>query len=329
MCHLAALASTRAGSRRANGSRGRAILAEERAEELVERLTVAAPDHARRHRRHRRSPRDIHGERDLAEVLPGAEDPPATEGALRDRGQSREKDVEALAIVSLADDRGPGRHLVPAHAVRELRQRLAWKLGEEADARQLRHARRYMSRRHGNTVLAMGLLKGWQTCPRCGERLAGDERTMSCEACGSQYYAHSAPAAAAVVVDESGRVLLARRKSEPYAGRWDMPGGFLEEGEDPLQAIRRELAEETGLEVEPEHFVGAFVDDYGDPESGSVLNLAWTAKVLHGEMAPDDDVSELRWFAPDELPADDSEYAFHWVAPFLRRWAETRLPGMR
>ena len=152
---------------------------------------------------------------------------------------------------------------------------------------------------------------------------------MRCAACGSEYYAHSAPAAAAVVLDDEGRVLLARRKSEPYAGRWDMPGGFLEEGEDPLQAIRRELAEETGLEVEPEHFVGTFVDDYGDPEGGSVLNLVWNAKVVRGEMAADDDVSELRWFTPQELPAEDSAYAFHWVAPFLRSWAEARLADER
>ena len=60
-----------------------------------------------------------------------------------------------------------------------------------------------------------------------------------------------------------------------------------------------------------------------DVEVASVLNLAWEARVVSGEMAPADDVSELRWFAPDRLPPDD-ECAFRWVAPFLRDWASTR-----
>jgi ADP-ribose pyrophosphatase YjhB (NUDIX family) len=172
----------------------------------------------------------------------------------------------------------------------------------------------------------MGLLNGWRTCPRCGERLTGDERCMSCDACGSRYYAHSAPAGSAIVIDDAGRVLLARRAHEPDAGKWDTPGGFLEEGEHPCEAIRRELLEETGLDVEPRSFLGAYVDTYGEgPEAGTVLNLVWDAKVLRGEMAPADDVSELRWFAPDELPADEDEYAFRWVAPFIRSWAESRL----
>jgi 8-oxo-dGTP diphosphatase len=171
----------------------------------------------------------------------------------------------------------------------------------------------------------VGLLHGWRLCPRCGERLTGDEQAMSCDSCGSRYYANSAPAAAAIVADDDGRVLLARRAYEPDAGKWDTPGGFLDEGEDPREAIRRELREETGLEVEPGRFLGAFVDTYGDgPGAGSVLNLVWDAKVVSGEMEPADDVSELRWFAPDELPDADGEYAFHWVAPFVKRWAASR-----
>jgi 8-oxo-dGTP diphosphatase len=129
----------------------------------------------------------------------------------------------------------------------------------------------------------------------------------------------------AIVVDRDGRLLLARRAFEPDAGLWDTPGGFLEEGEDPLTALRRELREETGLEVEPGEFLGAHMDTYGEgPEAGSVLNLAWEASVLSGEMRAADDVSELRWFPPEDLPGED-ELAFHWVAPFLREWAKERL----
>ena len=166
----------------------------------------------------------------------------------------------------------------------------------------------------------MGVLTGWRHCPRCGSELAHREGRVECTACGFVHYAHSAPAVAAFVVDAAGRVLLARRAHEPDAGLWDTPGGFLEEGEDPLDGLRRELLEETGLTVETGEFVGAFVDTYGEGDDArSVLNLAWKATVVDGVEAPADDVSELRWFARDTRPPDE-ELAFRWLAPVLRAW---------
>ena len=122
-------------------------------------------------------------------------------------------------------------------------------------------------------------------------------------------------------MDDQGRVLLARRAYEPDAGLWDVLGGFLEEGEDPLDGLRRELLEETGVEIEPDGFLGTFIDTYGDgPTAAYVLNLAWRAQIVAGELLAADDVAELRWFSADELPRPE-ECAFRWVAPFLARHA--------
>lgn len=170
----------------------------------------------------------------------------------------------------------------------------------------------------------MGVLDGWRFCPRCGSDLHAAPGRVECPACGLVHYAHSAPTASALVLDEAGRVLLARRRYEPDAGRWDVPGGFLEEGEDPLAGLRRELREETGLEIEVGSFVGAFTDVYGDgPGATAVLNLLWEARFAGGEPVPADDVAELAWFPPDALPADE-ELAFRWLAPALRAWATSR-----
>jgi 8-oxo-dGTP diphosphatase len=167
----------------------------------------------------------------------------------------------------------------------------------------------------------MGELQDWRFCPRCGTRLTLETGRVECPACGFTHYASSAPAVSALIVDEGGRLLLARRAHEPDAGLWDTPGGFLEEGEHPLDALRRELGEETGLEVDAGDFVGAYVDRYGDaPDARAVLNLVWEARVASGEERPADDVSELRWFGLDELPRDE-ELAFRWLAPALRDWA--------
>ena len=168
----------------------------------------------------------------------------------------------------------------------------------------------------------MAVLHAWRFCPRCASEL---DRThaparVDCPACGFVGHANSSPCVGVIVEDDAGRVLLARRAVQPYRGMWDTPGGYLEEGEHPLDGLRRELLEETGLTVEPREFLGAFMDWYGDaPDANATLNLFWTARVVSGEPAPDDDVAELRWFAPGELPPDE-ELAFTLLPSVFAAW---------
>jgi ADP-ribose pyrophosphatase YjhB (NUDIX family) len=163
----------------------------------------------------------------------------------------------------------------------------------------------------------VGRLVGWNHCPRCAADIENDGARVRCASCGFVAYAHSDPTASAFVLDDEGRVLLARRARDPDRGKWDAPGGFIEVDEDPLAALRRELREETSLEVEPEEFVGVWVDRYGDDtDAPSTLNLYWRARIVSGEPTPDDDVAELAWFPLDALPAAE-ELAFRNVAQAL------------
>jgi ADP-ribose pyrophosphatase YjhB (NUDIX family) len=160
----------------------------------------------------------------------------------------------------------------------------------------------------------VGILDGWRLCPRCGRELELLERAhLACPGCGSRYWANSAPAVQGLL-ERDGRVLLARRGIEPRLGFWDIPGGFLEEGEKPLDGLRREFLEETGLEVEPVEWLGAFIDPY---DGYFVLGLSWLVRG-EGEPRADDDVEELAWFGPDELPA---EMAFGTQRLVLEGWA--------
>lgn len=165
----------------------------------------------------------------------------------------------------------------------------------------------------------MGELDGWRFCPRCSASIAGDAARLECESCGFVVYANPKPTASALV-ELDGRLLLTRRAIEPSLGAWDLPGGFVEEHEHPLEALRRELREETGYEVEPVAFLGIWMDEYGgDSTAQTTLNLFWTARILGGEPQAADDVSELGWFAAGEVPPD-GELAFPCVALALAAW---------
>jgi 8-oxo-dGTP diphosphatase len=96
-------------------------------------------------------------------------------------------------------------------------------------------------------------------------------------------------------------VLLGRRGIEPGLGEWDIPGGFLEPWERPEEGAVRELAEETGLVVRTTELLTILVDTYQDEVY--TLNLYFLAELVGGEPYPTDDLVELRWFGPDELPS--------------------------
>jgi ADP-ribose pyrophosphatase YjhB (NUDIX family) len=167
----------------------------------------------------------------------------------------------------------------------------------------------------------VAILAGWRFCPRCGADLTHLDARVECSACGFVRYANPLPAVAALVVDADARLLLGRRAFEPDVGLWDTIGGFLDEDEDAVEALHREVREETGLEVEIGDFVGAFSDSYGAGEDApTALNLVFEARLVAGEPQPADDVSALAWFTRDALPADD-ELAFRWIASALRQWA--------
>jgi 8-oxo-dGTP diphosphatase len=173
----------------------------------------------------------------------------------------------------------------------------------------------------GHTCDGMGespLLAGWNICPGCQHELEREEKSVHCRNCGLTVYANPAPTASALIVDDEGRVLLARRAGDPGAGLWDLLGGFIDEGEEPLAALRREIEEETALQIEAGEFLGGYPDRYGD-EGIYTLNLYWTAQISGGSLELDDELAEVGWFGPEELP-DPSEFAFRNTIEALRDW---------
>lgn len=159
-------------------------------------------------------------------------------------------------------------------------------------------------------------------CLVCGGRLATrvheGRRRRRCGRCGWTYYGNPVPATAAVVF-ERGRLLLGRRARPPYAGAWDVPGGFIETTELPLAGLHREVREELGVRVARATLIGFANDRYG-PRGVTVLTAVYRVHPTSRRVRAADDVAELRWFPRAAIPY--REIAFPSVVGVVRRYLE-------
>jgi 8-oxo-dGTP diphosphatase len=108
------------------------------------------------------------------------------------------------------------------------------------------------------------------------------------------------------IVIEGDRVLLVKRVHPPIQGQWSIPGGVLEVGELIRDAAKREVREETGLEIEPGELLGVFDRVLRDPEKRVQYHYVLIDFLCHrigGDLQAASDAAEARWFTLEELPA--------------------------
>jgi ADP-ribose pyrophosphatase YjhB (NUDIX family) len=140
-------------------------------------------------------------------------------------------------------------------------------------------------------------------CPRCGTKVThehkfGRERPV-CPSCGWIHFADP-KVAAAVLVEQSGRVLLVRRVNEPFRGLWTLPAGFVDAEEDPARAAERECNEETGLTVRVTRVLDVIAGR--EHPRGADFVIVYAAEVASGALLAADDADAAEWFSRDDLP---------------------------
>ncbi len=155
-------------------------------------------------------------------------------------------------------------------------------------------------------------------CPRCAHSLElketqGKERPV-CPSCGKVIY-YDPKVTAVAVVERGEDVLFIRRALEPGMGRWSLPGGYVDRGEEVGRAAEREVMEETGLEVRVEGVVGVY-SQAGHP----VILVVYDSVIVGGVLKPGEEASDARFFSMEDLP----ELAFERDETVLQDWKSHR-----
>lgn len=146
-------------------------------------------------------------------------------------------------------------------------------------------------------------------CPCCGSeqfKPAGC-RSFHCGRCGFRYYINSSAAVAALIFDSCNRLLLTRRALEPDAGKYDLPGGFIDPMESADEALRRELNEELGIKVKEARYLTSHPNEYffsGITVFTTDFLFRVEAESLENLTARDD-ISGFEWVDPDEIDPEE------------------------
>lgn len=161
-------------------------------------------------------------------------------------------------------------------------------------------------------------------CQQCGspteERVVEDRDRPVCTSCGKVTYLDP-KLAVAVVIERDGRLLFGQRgPSARAAGRWGLPGGFVERGERIEDAAVREAREEVGLAIALGPLLGLY------SSTGETVALAvFTVTMVTGEAVAADDLVAVGWFTPDALPP----LAFPHDNQIVADWLTSRQGGDR
>lgn len=151
-------------------------------------------------------------------------------------------------------------------------------------------------------------------CPVCGSRrfVVNNFKSKRCQDCGFTYYANPCSATAAFMVNDLGELLVVRRAKEPAKGTLDLPGGFVDMGETVEQGMRREIKEETGLDVGDIQYLFSSPNVYQYSGMGIhtldmdfLVPLHGDAEAIKQQVKADDDAAEALWIALADINPDD------------------------
>ena len=149
-------------------------------------------------------------------------------------------------------------------------------------------------------------------CPRCGEKSNAESSVrFECWKCSFVLFFNPAIGVAGIVVDAGGNILMLRRQRAPHKGKLGIPGGFVDHGESVDDALRREVAEETGLTVEHLEYLASYPNEYEYAGiTYQISDVFYVARVqsFENKRKQDGEVEELLVVAPNQVRLEEMAF---------------------
>jgi ADP-ribose pyrophosphatase YjhB (NUDIX family) len=147
-------------------------------------------------------------------------------------------------------------------------------------------------------------------CPLCGADLElrslkpTEPDRLVCVQCGFIFYQDPKVAVATIILNDDDHVVLVKRAIEPGYGKWVIPGGFVDRGEEVLSAAMREAREEAGIDIRIDRLLNVYSYSGVAP-----VIIVYVATMTGGALACDDECLDVRFFAANEIPWDELAFS--------------------
>lgn len=152
-------------------------------------------------------------------------------------------------------------------------------------------------------------LEKFAYCPICGSKrfIVHNFKSKKCEDCGFNYYANPCAATAAFIVNDRNEMLVVRRAKEPAKGTLDLPGGFVDMYETAEEGMRREIKEETGLDVDNMKYLFSSPNIYMYSGLGvHTIDMDYLVHVSNDvSVKADDDAETCMWIPIAEIRPEE------------------------
>ena len=157
-------------------------------------------------------------------------------------------------------------------------------------------------------------LQKFTFCPVCGSKhfVVNNFKSKRCQDCGFTYYANPCSATAAFIINDNDEMLVVRRAKEPAKGTLDLPGGFVDMYETVEEGMRREIKEETGLDVQDIRYLFSSPNVYEYSGMGVhtldmdfLVHVHGNPEALKASILAADDAAEALWIPVSKINPDE------------------------
>lgn len=122
-----------------------------------------------------------------------------------------------------------------------------------------------------------------------------------------------------IILQRDSKILMVRRKKDPFKGQLALPGGFINEGETAEEAAKREAIEETTLEVEPIEILGVYSDPKRDPRK-HIMSIVFVGIIVGGSDKAGDDAESIEWVELGTIEKQEIAFDHTQILRDYKKW---------